>query len=469
MKKALLITLALVLVFGFAIGASAEERLSLSGQYRIRGFYTDNWNANSRNTNFDNDNKSNNNSYFDQRFRLGGSITPAEGISANFRFDFGEETWGNRQTVADIDIDTNATLSLSNSVPGVGRPTEDGEVQIDRLYLRLEREMFNFVGGKYNGVLGYTSAVDIQSNWLLARFKTPVVIDIGYIKIDEGTGTSDEEETAPPTTLNTEDDTAYVLQAAFNQENFGVGGFVGYRENKTQNLSASLLFTGGTFVGTIDTSVNENDLTVFGFYGNFNAGMFTLKGEVDIFSGENKTRGSTTKTDVKGQQVWLYGEVKLADNMKIPVNFLYAKGYADKTGETQAWQLAGAFSDFAPQSLANWAADYYIVPSTEIWDPAGTGGGVMGLMVGFDFMPMEAHNIYTQVGYVEPDKEVTSASTAGTASFEKQYWIQGAWVWNCLPSTELSAHVIYQTPKFKDSSVKDDSGWGLLTKLAVSF
>ena len=98
MKKALFITLALVLVAGFAVGAYAEERLKLSGEYRVRGFYTDNFKPGGGQSTFENDTssgKANNLSYFDQRFRLGGSISPAIS-SADLRHglrSFGPRIW----------------------------------------------------------------------------------------------------------------------------------------------------------------------------------------------------------------------------------------------------------------------------------------------------------------------------------------------------------------------------------------
>ena len=460
MKKALFITLALVLVAGFAVGAYAEERLKLSGEYRVRGFYTDN-HQDGQST-FDDSQKNNNLSYFDQRFRMGGTITAAEGITANFRFDFGESTWGARTVSTDVDVDTALSVSLSNSAASNGRYANGtfGEFHIDRLYLRLERELFNFVAGQFNGAFGYTSAFETQQKWLLARFKTPVVIDLAYIKVDEGSGVTDES------TLNTEDDTVFGLNAMFAQEAFTVGAFLGYRVNDTQNQEA---FLSGT-TATIDTSVNENDLTAFGVYGQANFGMMSFKGEFDFFDGESKTKGATTKTDIKGQQLWLYGDFKFGDNMKLPINFVYAKGYADKSNESQEWQIAPAFGDFVPQSIGAWGGDYLIFPGEEIWDPAGTGGGVMGLMVGFDFAAAEVHNFYTQIGYVEPDTVLNvTATVTGADTYESQYWIQGAWAWACLPSTELSANLLYTQPKFKDSTFKDDAGYALYTKLRVKF
>jgi len=460
MKRILLIALALVLVAS-VVSVYAEERLALSGEYRVRGWYTDNQVPGGQ-SNFDKNNKANNLSYFDQRFRVGVKITAAEGVTANMRFDFGEENWGNRSP-AGLDIDaapnTIAFSASSGTVPGNGRPTENAELQVDRLYLRLERDMFNFIAGQYDGAFGLVSAFETQSKWLLLRLKLPVIIDIAYLKLDEGTGTSDESD------LGTEDGTAYGLHVAFNQESFGVGAFLGYREDKTSFAEASISFGAGGTVATATSGTNDSDLMVFGVYGTFNLGIVDLKAEFDYFDGESKLEGAAAGTDLKGQQLYVGAALKFGDAMKLPIHFVYAKGYADKANEDQAWQLAPAFGDFAPQSLDPYAADYFFFPGAEIWDPSGEGGGVMGLMVGLDIQMGEPVMLLTQIGYVEPD--VSTAT--GIGSLDKFYWLQAGVVWNLLPATDFEAIASYTSPSFKDSTVADDGGWGLYTKIKVKF
>jgi hypothetical protein len=354
-------------------------------------------------------------------------------------------------------VDTSSGApTISSSVPAVGRPTENSELQIDRLYLRLERDTFNFIAGQYDGAFGMTSAFETQQKWLLLRLKLPVIIDLAYIKLDEGTGTTDESS------LQTEDATAYGVQVSVAQEAFGGGAFLAYAENKTQNESATI----GTGT-TVDNDLNDSDLMVFGLWGTFNMGTIEFKGEFDYFDGEENVNG-VKGDDLKGQQLWLYAGIKLGDTMKLPINFLYAKGYADKANESQAFQLAVPFGDFTPQAvLPDYAADYYLVPSTEIWDPAGTGGGVMGLLVGFDVQLGEPVSLLTQIGYVEPDN--TASGATGVDSLDSFSWIQAGMVWNVLPATEFQAILSYTMPDFKDAAFADDAGWGLYTKIKVKF
>ena len=472
MKRFFFISLALVLVASFAVTAYAEDRLSLGGEYRVRGFYTKNL------KNFNSDNKTDELSYFDQRFRVGGKITAAEGVTANFRFDFGEEIWGNRQP-SSVDgfagalLNTlGATLKLQNKVPGAGRPTENAELQVDRLFLRIERDIANFVAGQAFGAFGYVSAFETQSKWLLLRLKPgPVFVDLAYVKLDEGTGTTDDKD------LYTEDADLYGANVLYNGENFGVGAWAGYRVDKTRNRVLTISAATITFTD----AVNDSNLTGGGIYGTGSFGIVDIKAEFDFFSGENKSTNIFTspnvqnpKTDLKGQQFWGYANVKLGDAMAIPIHLLYAKGYADKAGEQQVVEMAPAFGDFYPYNLSTiWNGDYSPWPSGEAFDVSGQGGGIMGLYAGFDWQLVEEHKIEFQVGYAAPDTKIDfgpgPGQGTGAATLDRFIFGAAGWQWNFVPAADFSAVVQYGQPSYNDPNQKDDAGYGLLTKIRVKF
>lgn len=474
MKRFFFISLALVLVAGFVVTAYAEDRLALSGEYRVRGFYSENL------KNFDSDNNSDNDSYFDQRFRLGGKITAAEGVTANFRFDFGEEMWGSRQVtsldgLAQSALDTlPSSIKISNKVPGNGRPTENGELQIDRLYLRIERDIANFVAGQYDGAFGYVSAFETQQKWLLLRLKPgPVFIDLAYIKLDEGYGKTDESD--PPWT---EDGDLYGANVMYNGEKFGLGAFVGYKTDKTRNRVATLT---ATTLALSDT-VNDNTLTGFGVYFNGSFGIVDLKAEFDYFDGEAQASSVTfgtpnslvpgAKGDLKGQQFYAMGKFKFGDTMALPVHFNYAKGYANTAGETQVVQMAPAFGDFYPNNLSSiWNGDYQPFPGGEAFDVAGTGGGVISLAVNFDWQLVEEHKIEFQLGYALPEDEIkyVAGTTTGAQTLDTFTWLAAGWQWNFVPAADFSAVVLYDMPSYDDPNKKDDAGYGLFTKIRVKF
>ena len=436
MKRFFYISLALVLVAGFVVTAYAEDRLALSGEYRVRGFYTENTFG------YDSDNKLDNKSSFDQRFRLGGKITASEGVTANFRFDFGEETWGNREAGA-------------TSPPGAGRPTENNEFQVDRLYLRIERDIANFVAGQYDGAFGYVSGFETQQKWLLLRLKPgPVFVDLAYIKGDEGAGTSDEGDPD-----FTEDLDLYGANVMYSGEKFSAGAWLGMRTDKTADA-----------VGSAATA-EDSDLTGFAVYGSGSFGIVDIKAEFDYFDGESKILNAPAGVDQKGQQLWLFGKVKLGEKMAIPVHFLYAKGYADKANENQVVEMAPAFGDFYPYNLSSiWNGDYSPWGSGEAFDVAGTGGGIMGLYAGFDWQLVEEHKIEFQAGYAAPDTDLTVADGfAGTDTMESYIFGAAGWAWDFVPAAQFAAAFVYGVPSFDDPNQKDDAAYQLLTKIRVKF
>jgi len=493
MKRFFFISLALVLVAGFVVTAYAEDRLALSGEYRVRGFYSENL------SDFNSDNDADALSYFDQRFRLGGTITAAEGVTANFRFDFGEENWGSRQpkdlsaqATALFDNAPSGTVAIGSSVPSNGRPTENAELQIDRLYLRIERDIANFVAGQYDGAFGYVSAFETQQKWLLLRVKPgPMFIDLAYIKLDEGTGTSDEE------TLWTEDADLYGLNAVYNSEKFNVGAFVGYKTDKTRNKGASIKVAGSstTFPSVTTSSfdkVMDSSLTGFGVYFGGSFGMVDVKAEFDYFDGETKSStpssrytgvppvlapanplvSNNDKVDQKGQQFWASGTFKFGDAMSLPVQAWYAKGYANKAGETQVVEMAPAFGDFYPYNLSSiWNGDYAPFVSGEAFDVAGTGGGVMALAVNFNWQLMEEHLLEFQAGYAMPEDDIKykAGVTTGAQTMDSFTWLTAGWQYNFVPAADFSAVLLYDVPSYDDPNQKDDGGYGLYTKIRVKF
>ena len=84
--KALVVMLVVVGMILPAV-AVAEDRLSLSGEMRVRGWHTD----------YDLDDVDDSDStqtWADQRLRIAGKLAVAEGVSITFRTDITESNWG---------------------------------------------------------------------------------------------------------------------------------------------------------------------------------------------------------------------------------------------------------------------------------------------------------------------------------------------------------------------------------------
>ncbi|MEE4255362.1 MAG: porin, partial [Desulfuromusa sp.] len=82
MSRFLKVMIVLLAIAAMATPVMAEDMLSLGGQMRVRGWYTD----------YDGDDYTN--SWMDQRLRIGGKLSIAEGVSITFRTDITETNWG---------------------------------------------------------------------------------------------------------------------------------------------------------------------------------------------------------------------------------------------------------------------------------------------------------------------------------------------------------------------------------------
>jgi len=100
MRKLLIGLLAIGLVF-FFVGPSFATDVSMSGAYRVRGFYFANGASALKYAAGGNAPEQ----YYDQRFRLGMKFAVAEGIGLEARGDILEKKWGEADPAAEFDFD----------------------------------------------------------------------------------------------------------------------------------------------------------------------------------------------------------------------------------------------------------------------------------------------------------------------------------------------------------------------------
>ncbi len=111
-RKVFVLALAALLTVAFAATAIAETKVSMSGLYRVRGFYKNNFNLADES---DNESKS---SYFDQRFRLKVDIMPADNLSVTLKTQaLKDNKWGTQSS----------KLNWANSVGALGNGAGDAE------------------------------------------------------------------------------------------------------------------------------------------------------------------------------------------------------------------------------------------------------------------------------------------------------------------------------------------------------
>ena len=159
--KMLKVALVVLVMAAMVTPVIAEDRLSLNGEMRVRGWFIDNDNA-------DDDTAT----YGDQRLRIGGKIAVAEGVSITFRTDITESRWGSG----------NANGSGRTSVNGSNFQSQHW----DRAHIDLTKGNFHLRAGQQYKAYGKTYAVDVQSNGLSADYKFgDVPVNVFAMLIDE--------------------------------------------------------------------------------------------------------------------------------------------------------------------------------------------------------------------------------------------------------------------------------------------
>ncbi|MCK4509474.1 MAG: hypothetical protein KAU27_13070, partial [Desulfuromonadales bacterium] len=161
--KLLKVLVAALVMVAMAVPVIAEDRLSLNGEMRVRGWHTD----------FDF--ADNTQTWADQRLRIGGKIAVAEGVSITFRTDITESNWGDN---------TNGTY-------GSGRV---GVQQWDRAHMDLTKGNFHIRAGQQYKAYGKTYALDSQDNGISVDYKFGDVPVNAFFLVDDDNGGKDESD-----------------------------------------------------------------------------------------------------------------------------------------------------------------------------------------------------------------------------------------------------------------------------------
>jgi hypothetical protein len=250
--------LIVLLAIAVATPVLAEQRLSLGGEMRVRGWHTD-IDANDYTSTF-----------ADQRLRIAGKMSVAEGVSVTFRLDATESAWG--------------------SQPGFGGGrlvNDDTSMQWDRAHLDLEKGMFHLRAGQQWVGFG-RSGFDAQDSGLLLNIKAPVAVSLFYM-LDKNNG-------GPTST----DAIYYGLQVGHKLDSYAANVFFAAQDDN--NLGNEVYVIGGTFATTIADSVK----------------LYT---ELEYFTGDH-----TATVDAYGLQAIVEASAAVADNVTVGGQFFYAMG-----------------------------------------------------------------------------------------------------------------------------------------------
>ena len=160
--------------------AVAEDRLSLSGEMRVRGWHSDS----DYGTDFDDDEDDSTSTWADQRLRIAGKIAVAEGVSITFRTDITENNWGNNGTGSN----------------GPGNAARSGaNQQWDRAHIDLTfSNGFHLRAGQQFVGTGGTWAFDTQDPGIAFDFNPGVKIT-GFVILDDDNGNNSNSGGNEPT------------------------------------------------------------------------------------------------------------------------------------------------------------------------------------------------------------------------------------------------------------------------------
>ena len=392
MKK-LSMMLALLLVVCFATGAIAEDRLKWSGAYRARGWFQENL------QDFDNDNNADRNYYVDQRFRVQMRLGIAEGIDGTLRFDFSEAQWG---------------LGTTGSRNWARATHDNNMLQVDRAYVRINKEMFTLVVGQQFMALGKSLIWDSQQFGVNLRVKLPVDLYGQWAKVNENGSLNDESFN------NSEDLDFFGGQAVYKKETWGIG------------LHAAIMN---------DQSNADNSPWVIGFQGDATWGAFMLQGEADFFDGDNGAG------DYTGSQVWIGGKYTVTPAFWLGVDGWYAASTSDanKTqitglGGVQSWNMSeiGPFNAdiLVLSGIPNAIGEGGVTKNHAEFDPAGTNSGAIGGVLSAGYRIIEPLEATAALLWVSPE---STSRTQLNSAFTGNIFLNYDWYEN----TQVAAGYVY--------------------------
>ena len=408
MSKFTKIMITLLVIAGFVLPAvaMAEERLSLSGYYTLRGYAKDN-------VNYDDD-TNDSSQYFVQRFRLGGSLAVAEGVSINFRADIAEGT------TATAKEDTEAGMGTVTS-----GASDIGNVQFDIIYATIEKDAYTLSAGQFNYTFANALLIDVANTTAVHFTLKGINLSLMYHKFYEG-----DEAVYDDVDL-------YAATWGMASDSFSLDILGGY-------INAPKI--DGTKYG-IGAAVG------------FNLGAFKVKSEANLIDG-TYTNATGTEIDVKGLQFFLDGSVAIAETVTLGGVFTYAQAY-DGANESQSVSLAG--NDFSPENYGYAGTLYsvYTAAGADTFDPTGQSKGVIGVEAYAAFKITDSFGVKGLVAYVQPQEDATNYDSFSTAGVSARY--------NLAANTSVDVSYSYSTPEAANSSVADDAGSVGFCRLTVAF
>ena len=323
--------LIVLLAIAVATPVLAEDRLSLNGQMRVRGWHVDV------------DGADNTETWADQRLRIGGKLSVAEGVSVTFRMDATEADWGKHTGF------------------GSGRFTSDSNsMQWDRAHLDIEKNNLHLRAGQFYTTLGQT-AFDAQDNGLMLNVKGQVPVSLFFMVDNDGGSRADSD--------------AYYY-----------GANVGH---KTDAYAANV-FVGGQ-------KDDAEEVYVLGL--NYAQTMDALKlfAEVDYFTGD-----ASATMDAYGLQLFVDVSMAASETVTVGGQAFYAMGDED---DVQYQILGNDFGGWDPTQALGTGLDNEKISLGRPFALLGNGAGIMAGRLYGDFMVASDLSLGASVFYGVNDED----------------------------------------------------------------
>jgi len=424
--KLLKVLVAALVMAAMVTPVFAEDRLSLSGEMRVRAFHTD-YDV----KNLDTDNTQ---TWANQRLRLGGKIAVAEGVSVTFRTDITEgSNWGDSSSYA------GTTGPIRSN--GFGHARSGAQQQWDRAHLDISKGMFHLRAGQQYIGSGGTWAVDTQDSGLSLDIATSVPVKAFFI-VDNDYGSK-----------NAADAFLTGLFVDHKGDNHKVKFIVANSARSGAAASAySKAFAAELLAENLSLDGKAENVYLFGLSGSTNLGAVKLFGEFDYFSGDSfdvvdNATGQSQSVDAFGTQLMLDASMAAGDAATVGAQFFYAMGDDE---DVQYVHLGNGFNGWDPIFDVGTSLSNEEIVFGRPFDFTGMSAGVVGGRLYSDIKLNDAFNLGVSASYLTEEEDAAIESDGYQLAAGLKYAI--------LENTSFQLQLQYEDMNRQDSitSVKND-------------
>ncbi len=356
--KLLKVLVAVLVMAAMAVPVIAEDRLSLSGEMRVRAGHIDG--------DFDGDTDDSTDTWANQRLRIAGKIAVAEGVSVTFRTDITEGTnWGDS---------SNFQNGLSGAIGpirtnGFGHARSGAQQQWDRAHLDITKGIFHLRAGQQYVGTGGTFAVDTQDSGLSLDIAAGLPVNV-FMIVDKDGGSTDV------------------------QDSFLYGASV--------KLKPVKVFAAGY-------NDFDEDVYLLGASGSFDLGAIKLFAEADFFDGD-----ASATQEAFGLQMILDASLAASDAATVGAQFFYAMGDDE---DVQYVRLGNGFNGYDPIMDVGTSLSNEEIGLGNPFDWTGDDAGVIGARLYGNVKASDALKFGVSLAYLTVEEDsVTDADIMALAA-----------------------------------------------------